>query len=630
MTDDDLWLPLLTCTPASTQTDPLPATATETGESDSNYDIIPFSDTEYEKLTVATDDDDISFTDDNYEESNLDDAAIDSALGRSVSDQSVAVSTCPVALSTAVAIVKATDGGTMRAASGKHSDSHDVGYSSESQSNEEPEVARAMAENSGIAELRSRDLTDVSADKQQWRQSMTSAYDTSSNCSELMLPSEILDLPDVVERDDESVEGDSSAVLNKTASSSFYCMTTIESLTDTEPSSMADRIGGDNTDVEELIAETLAEVPVGTSGTISTADSRSDVMTSEKPMSIGSSNPDIQLEPHAKPNNNDFAQLTTALNRYVDKYSHSLDNVRRNSSSSSSGGNIRQHTALSNDDIKNGNRAFSGRRWSRPIAIPQQRRHQPPAHDSYTSTDGSVLPTDCDASSEGHSSDTDVSTASSDNDEQDLFNNSSALCSRSRSLGASPVKMSSTPRKTLCFTDLRTVSEGAIDDAKLHHRHQHNLALRRTTSDTPPLLLKPCKQRRRRLRRTKSDELNTAPYSTSGRPSGRSSPVHAISASTATTLTAAVVADSTMPCVSCGEGVPSAVELSEQAWDNYQVAPYSSVSEDPAEEKLDASHLASADWEHNLEFEEDFHLDSTFGSGLRGQQMVSKNMDGKL
>ena len=45
--------------------------------------------------------------------------------------------------------------------------------------------------------------------------------------------------------------------------------------------------------------------------------------------------------------------------------------------------------------------------------------------------------------------------------------------------------------------------------------------------------------------------------------------------------------------------------FSENAWDNYQAAPYSCISSDPGVEKLDPGHL-QADWEHNLEFEDDF------------------------
>ena len=45
--------------------------------------------------------------------------------------------------------------------------------------------------------------------------------------------------------------------------------------------------------------------------------------------------------------------------------------------------------------------------------------------------------------------------------------------------------------------------------------------------------------------------------------------------------------------------------FSENAWDNYQDPPYHVTSDDPTEERLDDSALQ---WEHNLEFEEDFHL----------------------
>lgn len=41
----------------------------------------------------------------------------------------------------------------------------------------------------------------------------------------------------------------------------------------------------------------------------------------------------------------------------------------------------------------------------------------------------------------------------------------------------------------------------------------------------------------------------------------------------------------------------------------HQLAPYSSVSDDPTEEKQDASHL-QGEWEHSLEFDDDFQLSS--------------------
>lgn len=55
--------------------------------------------------------------------------------------------------------------------------------------------------------------------------------------------------------------------------------------------------------------------------------------------------------------------------------------------------------------------------------------------------------------------------------------------------------------------------------------------------------------------------------------------------------------------------------FSENAWDNYQELPYTSISDDPTEEKLDDSLLP---WPDTLDFEEDFDLDHTFGAKSSG------------
>ena len=51
--------------------------------------------------------------------------------------------------------------------------------------------------------------------------------------------------------------------------------------------------------------------------------------------------------------------------------------------------------------------------------------------------------------------------------------------------------------------------------------------------------------------------------------------------------------------------------FSENAWDYYQELRYTSISDDPTEEKLDDSVLP---WQDTLEFEEDFDLDHPFGA----------------
>ena len=81
-----------------------------------------------------------------------------------------------------------------------------------------------------------------------------------------------------------------------------------------------------------------------------------------------------------------------------------------------------------------------------------------------------------------------------------------------------------------------------------------------------------------------------------------------------------VPADQVVPCGDTDDtdavsrSMNSTVEsFSENAWDNYQASPYACISSDPGEEKLDPSHL-QADWDHNLEYEEDFGYDQSFGA----------------
>ena len=223
-------------------------------ESDcSNYDTIPFSESEYEKITVdpasgssreagelspavSTSSSDGRLTSirstsstTSSRSSNSDDVnlGLDSALGRSVSDQSIGARRRQQEQTTrrlGKAICKvvsfadkmhqsdadSADGHGLPSSPVRRpipkSESHDVGYSSESHSTEEPDgtttaphgsiAALACGGADNVVVRRQKSNTCEADDDQhekQWRHSMTSAYDTSSNCSDTNCTSRDLD-----------------------------------------------------------------------------------------------------------------------------------------------------------------------------------------------------------------------------------------------------------------------------------------------------------------------------------------------------------------------------------------------------------------------------------------------------
>lgn len=294
----------------------------------SNYDTIPFSENEYEKIVVDTD----CQTEDQYDEdddgqlspggasasskgsgcSSGMDPAIDSALGRSVSDHSINNEHHHIARQKAQQtittdqvnravnkVVSFANSAEMRASPepalaqktrertkrmlGKGD--HDIGYSSESHSNDEPdfgcqplaevqEEARCALEDNTleIPDEESPDLpigrprsleavvlrrrnedgtwegtqgdsgtgpSPVTPDKS-WRHSMTSAYDTSSQCSEANSPYDLdatletsadISVCTAVEQCDSAADERNSSVQDLISSDNqnFYVMTSVES-----------------------------------------------------------------------------------------------------------------------------------------------------------------------------------------------------------------------------------------------------------------------------------------------------------------------------------------------------------------------------------------------------------------
>ena len=278
----------LTSTAISTQTEPLSPYHSRRpdpnpayiDDSDSNYDILPFSENEYEKLT--DDGGEKALSDEDGELVYAHYPPVDSALGRSVSDENNLGKSGKSLLlkakeeaeaaeregkekdgfkeykSMRASVVNPMCGGPMS----KNGDSHDVGYSSESHSNEEPDGLFSNPLHASSPKLNTRielkldeetpkmrnkgvEMGVGTDQKAEWRQSMTSAYDTSSNCSDL---AHAHDLDNSVVPHDTSVDTvrDTNdevnvSALTATPNHSFYCMTTIESMTDTEPSSSADK-----------------------------------------------------------------------------------------------------------------------------------------------------------------------------------------------------------------------------------------------------------------------------------------------------------------------------------------------------------------------------------------------------
>ena len=169
-------------------------------------DVIPFRSSDYEKITVDTQTDDGKVTPSSSGGENSscqEDPGVDSALGRSVSDQSLPephqLPLDPEEKGPAPKVVTFSGKVEMRSIPeqspspdvGKMADQPvDVGYSSENQSNDEGEdlttTVKLRRHAVSSESVESKSSPDEGPDKT-WRHSMTSAYDTSSNCSERCL-----------------------------------------------------------------------------------------------------------------------------------------------------------------------------------------------------------------------------------------------------------------------------------------------------------------------------------------------------------------------------------------------------------------------------------------------------------
>ena len=195
----------------------------------SNYDVIPFSEGEYEKIPLdVTTDDDVTRVNADEKLGFDTDPGLDSAIGRSGSDHSVESRSESAPEATQEGDVRGSVErgeaedvvGAMRRAATRRSGKRaprerDVGYSSESHSNED--VRRACKVTSSA--------------KPSWRHSITSAYDTGSNGSESNLHDADVTVQDsgFMTQLGSPSDVDASVVTSATRSSrNFYCMTTID------------------------------------------------------------------------------------------------------------------------------------------------------------------------------------------------------------------------------------------------------------------------------------------------------------------------------------------------------------------------------------------------------------------
>lgn len=672
-------------------------------------DTIPFSENEYEKIQVDSDAQTEScaervspeladITGRKPERCDSSDQGIDSALGRSLSDRSldtekpgtVCHATFRLTTDQVNTVIKkvisgqdvemrAAGGSTAPALSPQHQglkirvqarcENHDVGYASESHSNDEPDnslnakptdgepnALQAVCENQGISQedvdaiVLRRDRRpaepmettngDVELDSDSlfpdptWRHSMTSAYDTSSNCSdgvacandfETSLDTTVETEVPLTETSDaglsSSVEVNSDMVrdvhkkvktLIKSSSQDFYRMTMIE--TDSEPTSSASRLqpneecrSGATTDAESELSKSLDlpydDVPVIVEEDVKIVKSSGiskNNNVQEFPVTNGTFEPQSRNLHKSDSSLSDTSATAATLDEVAAKLSacenrdQDLQNGNRLKSSTeeldslkdirlSAGAHMFSNTdgLLSMPNVTNDvvqslfHQAEALIREGdlschKPQRFPEEelkklkrksKRKFETASGSLPNTSGSGFQTEesqfssCDASSEGARSSCDSETDASDfsssgSDDDHVYHSAilangghhstsstgdTTLCG-SRSLSCSPHKEGAgflrrkssskhrdvRPRSITALYELTSgldltqfttsISEGAIDNLKRAKdtTAQEELVghkLRRTTSDTLKCYDIPYKHRRRRSKRSGSDEF---------------------------------------------------------------------------------------------------------------------------
>lgn len=487
-------------------------------------DVIPFRSRDYEKITVDTQTDDGKVTpcsSGGENSSCLEDPGIDSALGRSVSDQSIPephlLPAEPENKGPPPKVVTFSGKVEMRSIPeqspspevGKMADQPvDVGYSSENQSNDEGEdlntTVKLRRHAVSSESVESKSSPDEGPDKT-WRHSMTSAYDTSSNCSERC----VLDL-------DGTLEG------------------SLDNTLDTV----------DTTVQEEDFEDSAPYIPA------------------EKVQVIMSS--------PSKP-----FYVMTQVNLETDS----------------------DFTCPTASDV-----------GSRPTSTPlkSSARKQLCLFDSRDASGESV----------GSGSDSDESSCYSDTQSDPLF--STSFTSRKRKLRSRKRARPSSLNDLSTFDRPIGSSALSLSDGAIHELQQRGMGTKR----------------QRRLRKTASmgqapqPALDSRSLISSGNLTsfysakdsveqigsfeiGRTSSPNAGEDARLVLSTEGPVLDSGDDTDAAAKVMNSTLESLENAWDYYQEPRYTSISDDPNEEKLDDSILP---WPDTLEFEEDFDLDHTFGA----------------
>ncbi|ELT91753.1 hypothetical protein CAPTEDRAFT_223168 [Capitella teleta] len=506
--------------------DPLLAEISEEDPVGSSHDVIPFSESEYEKIH----DDDGSM-----------EHGLDSALGRSVSDEHTDKMGCRCRVT----------------------DSHDIGYSSESHSNEE----QALDANRNP----------------KWRNS--SAYDSNEEQERRGLPS-----VDTNENIRELAEEQDVLPVVTTPTPHVYKLTSIE--TDSEPISTELRVKDDeyrsdaDTEVSRSLDLPFDDVPI-------TYEDPHSVESEETLMKKSSS-----LQFHLELECNSESR-PVSLDAQVDSDSSA------------------RHQALTEEEEEEKEPAKKpcARRLMLQVEslVKDPEVGQPVRKRRFLKS--SVL-SSCDASSE-------------ESDEES--SSEGELCkgrypSGTRSLRVSPFKDMGHTRKRRSrphsMIEQYSVSESAlpdlwsasseINDRLLAHK------LRRTASDGSCSSSRKHKKRQRQvtLKGSSPDEcatplqLSVSVLKNSSAEdtfvSGHSATEEPLTSSPKTIISREKAETDDTDCVA--QSLNSTIEsFSEHAWDNYQASPYPTASDDPDEEKLDASRLQE-DWDGLEDYDEDFSL----------------------
>lgn len=583
-------------------------TAQDWDSDDSRCDVIPFNDSEYERISVETDSAAIATVEDGSQRSpdsgaepdcleggaaplrssSSSEAAIDSALGRSVSDGSIQggrVVQQGQAPPPAVAMRGDQVGPvaapipeqriTEKMTQSKPGEQQDVGYSSESHSNDEPDqstqiVAHQKAASAPIAPKPEEVqvlMLPVSATST-WRNSMTSAYDTSSNCSEPP-PVRELESPDFPATDQADSMTSSGSLQRKvhclvtSPSQEFYKMTAVD--TDSEPVSAGDRAEaeGQNTSDDEPALERSFEEPDNSRTLSPTQQSIFDDV-------IRTSSPTIDaVHSENGEQSNYFSShdlyLSTLNNNTADvTFVHSPESLLMSAVNCSARERQRSESMQPQIDSDSAREMTSSSQEEVATTTSLLAPEEPPPKDSVrkliqqaellvkdvqndihpnrqvapTSKQTSCASEDCDASSEAEvtpssssvegehlsaaSSERDVHFPRHDSPPDVVTSMSTTETSQSeKSQHGSPLKQYHSDdvtqatklhqrRQLLMQPETMSVSEGAINNMRSNWNTSRNL--RRTTSDTcacakKPYLTHPRRRRKKRLKRSTSDEV---------------------------------------------------------------------------------------------------------------------------